>query len=185
MTLTRQRLLASATALCNDFAAKSPPDTILSHFSTTHAISATEHGLPLLAPFLGRTFTGRTAGPTSVEAYFALLQKYLTYENMSFGELPPFFSVVVRQARDRALSSGIFFSLSVSLSLVRLRRWPLTNLVSSRMGSRPGRSQSQLQRQSTLQVGGRRRRRPMVGRTVRLRARLRSRSQGDGLSSLG
>lgn len=86
MPITRSQLLASAEALCNDIAAKAPVESILAHFSTTHAISATEHGLQQLAPFLGRTFTGRT-GPLSVEGYFKLLQKYLTYENMSFGEI--------------------------------------------------------------------------------------------------
>ena len=50
-------------------------------------MTAHEHGLPLLAPFLGRMFMGRN-GPNSVEEYFKLLQKYLTYENMSFGKAP-------------------------------------------------------------------------------------------------
>ncbi|EMD38920.1 hypothetical protein CERSUDRAFT_133551 [Gelatoporia subvermispora B] len=79
------QLLASARALCDAFASKAPPDELLSHFSTTHSISAFEHGLPLLAPFLGRPFTGRT-GPTSVPAYFQLLTKYLTFEDMSFSD---------------------------------------------------------------------------------------------------
>ncbi|KAI0794036.1 hypothetical protein C8Q74DRAFT_1314951 [Fomes fomentarius] len=81
---TRARLLKSAQALCDAFASNADIDTLLSHFSSTHQISAFEHGLPALAPFLGRSFTGR-AGPTSVPAYFALLQKYLTYSDMSFG----------------------------------------------------------------------------------------------------
>lgn len=76
------RLLAAAQALCADFASKAPLTTLLDHFSTTHQVSAHEHGLPLLAPFLGRTFTGREG----IEEYFTLLQKYLTYEQMSFGE---------------------------------------------------------------------------------------------------
>ena len=80
---TRAQLLASAKGLCDAFAAKADVPTLLSHFSSTHQISAFEHGLPALAPFLGRSFTGR-AGPTSVAAYFELLQKYLTYDHMSF-----------------------------------------------------------------------------------------------------
>ena len=83
-SLTRSRLLTAASAFCNAFASQAPIDEILSHFSTTHAVSAREHGLPLLAPFLGRQFSG-LRGPNSVEAYFQLLQKYLKYEDMSFG----------------------------------------------------------------------------------------------------
>ncbi|PIL25113.1 hypothetical protein GSI_13002 [Ganoderma sinense ZZ0214-1] len=81
---TREQLLRSAQALCSAFASKSDNDTLLSHFSSTHQISAIEHGLPLLAPFLGRSFSGR-AGANSVPAYFDLLRQYLTYQDMSFG----------------------------------------------------------------------------------------------------
>ncbi|KAI0705197.1 hypothetical protein BC835DRAFT_1314922 [Cytidiella melzeri] len=82
MPTTRKQLHASASALCNDFAAKAPLDTLLVHFSTTHQLSAREHGLQVLAPFLGRTFTGRSG----LQEYFSLLQQYLTYENMTFDE---------------------------------------------------------------------------------------------------
>lgn len=85
MSPSRTQLLASAEALCTAFAQKAPLEDVLSHFSTTHLITAHEHGLPFLAPFIGRTFTGRT-GPNSVEAYFKLLQQVLTFENMSFAE---------------------------------------------------------------------------------------------------
>ena len=85
MTLTRSDLLEAAQSLCTAFADKEPLDELLSHFSTTHQVSAHEHGLALLAPFLGRTFTG-LHGPDSVEAYFMLLQDYLTYDHMSFSE---------------------------------------------------------------------------------------------------
>ncbi|KAH9888968.1 hypothetical protein C8Q73DRAFT_654855 [Cubamyces lactineus] len=84
-TPTRAQLLRTAQALCSAFAAKADISTLLSHFSSTHQISAYEHGLPVLAPFLGRPFTGRS-GSTSVRAYFELLQQHLTYENMEFGE---------------------------------------------------------------------------------------------------
>jgi len=85
MAPTRSQLLASAQAFCSAFAHKADLDTIISHFSTTHQISAIEHGEPLLAPFLGRPFSGHT-GDRSVPAYFTLLQKYLAYDDMSFGE---------------------------------------------------------------------------------------------------
>lgn len=81
---TRAQLLQAAQALCSAFAAKADVGTLLAHFSSTHQISALEHGLPVLAPFLGRPFAGR-AGPSSVPAYFELLQQHLTYEDMSFG----------------------------------------------------------------------------------------------------
>lgn len=84
MSLSRAQLKGVAESLCTAFTNKSDTDTLLSHFSTTHAISAFEHGLPHLAPFLGRLFTGRQ-GPNSVSTYFTLLSRYLTYENMTFG----------------------------------------------------------------------------------------------------
>ncbi|KAI0788762.1 hypothetical protein C8Q75DRAFT_698017, partial [Abortiporus biennis] len=82
---TRSQLLSSATALCNAFASKAPLPDLLAHFSSTHAVSAKEHGLPLLAPFLGRQFIGQS-GPQSLSTYFELLQKYLTFDEMSFGD---------------------------------------------------------------------------------------------------
>ncbi|KAI0666795.1 hypothetical protein C8Q78DRAFT_1057045 [Trametes maxima] len=80
---TRKQLLESAQALCSAFAAKADVDTLLSHFSSTHQISAFEHGLPVLAPFLGRPFLRRT-GDNSVASYFELLRKYLTFDDMAF-----------------------------------------------------------------------------------------------------
>ncbi|CCM01820.1 uncharacterized protein FIBRA_03888 [Fibroporia radiculosa] len=85
MSVTRAQLLASAHALCDAFASKADIDALLSNFSSTHQISAFEHGEPLLAPFLGRSFTG-LRGSQSVPAYFSLLQQHLTYSDMSFGE---------------------------------------------------------------------------------------------------
>ena len=84
---TRSQLLVAAEALCSDFAGKAQLPDLMSHFSTTHQISALEHGEPYLAPFLGRRFEGRH-GDTSVEAYFSLLQQYITYEDMRFGKAP-------------------------------------------------------------------------------------------------
>ena len=80
---SRAELLHTAQALCDAFASKADVDALLAHFSATHQITAVEHGLPALAPFLGRVFAGRT-GPASVPAYFRLLQQHLTYEAMSF-----------------------------------------------------------------------------------------------------
>ncbi len=104
MPTTRKQLQVSAQALCNDFANKSPLESLLSHFSTTHQVSAKEHGLQLLAPFLGRMFTGRSG----LEEYFSLLQKYLTYENMSFGESTAIVIVIGKIALGRQLRQGDF-----------------------------------------------------------------------------
>ncbi|CAL1715063.1 unnamed protein product [Somion occarium] len=85
MSPSRSQLLTSATGLCNAFASAAPLDELLSHFSTTHHVTAKEHGEPFLAPFIGRQFSG-LRGRDSLETYFGLLEKYLTFEDMSFGE---------------------------------------------------------------------------------------------------
>ena len=74
---TRGDLLKSAESFCSAFADKKPVEEVLSHFSTTHATSCFEHGLPALAPFLGRTFT-------KPAEYLDTIAKYLTYKNMKF-----------------------------------------------------------------------------------------------------
>lgn len=76
-TTTREDLLKSAASFCSTFADKKPVEEVLSHFSTTHATSCFEHGLPTLAPFLGRTFT-------KPAEYLGVIAKYLTYKNMKF-----------------------------------------------------------------------------------------------------
>lgn len=76
-TTTREDLLKSAASFCSTFADKKPVEEVLSHFSTTHATSCFEHGLPALAPFLGRTFT-------KPAEYLGVIAKYLTYKNMKF-----------------------------------------------------------------------------------------------------
>jgi hypothetical protein len=76
-TPTRGDLLKSAESFCNAFASKKPAEEVLSHFSTTHATSCFEHGLPALAPFLGRTFT-------KPAEYLGVIAKYLTYENAKY-----------------------------------------------------------------------------------------------------
>jgi hypothetical protein len=74
-------LRSAATTFCNAFASKAPPKEILNRFSTSEDVLACEHGLPQLAPFLGRAYRGREG----VKEYFDLLGKYLSYEDMRFG----------------------------------------------------------------------------------------------------
>ena len=76
-TTTREDLLKSAASFCSTFADKKPVEEVLSHFSTTHATSCFEHGLPALAPFLGRTFT-------KPAEYLGVIAKYLADKNMKF-----------------------------------------------------------------------------------------------------
>ncbi|OAL35392.1 hypothetical protein AYO20_05242 [Fonsecaea nubica] len=76
----RETLLSAAQAFCNSFASKEAPDKIFSHFSSSDDVLALEHGLPQLAPFLGREFRGHKG----LQEYFGLLSSNLTYENMRF-----------------------------------------------------------------------------------------------------
>jgi len=78
----RTALLQSAASFCLAFATQAPPSEIFTHFSTQFQdeIIVIEHGLKRLAPFLGREFRGMDG----VKQYFALISKYLTYEDMSF-----------------------------------------------------------------------------------------------------
>ncbi|KAI1144368.1 hypothetical protein F5Y05DRAFT_407764 [Hypoxylon sp. FL0543] len=78
----RAQLLEAATAFCEAFAQKKPPDEILHHFSPSDAIRAHEHGLPELAPFLGREFRGRAG----VREYFQTVAACLSYEDMRFAD---------------------------------------------------------------------------------------------------
>ncbi|KAI1427036.1 transcription elongation factor S-II [Xylaria sp. FL1777] len=92
--LTRAELLAAATAFCDSFAQKKPLEEILSHFasacastcaSASHAdavVVVHEHGLPQLAPFLGRDFCGLDGART----YFEIVASCLSYEDMRFVE---------------------------------------------------------------------------------------------------
>jgi hypothetical protein len=79
-TNTREQLLSAAQTFCDSFANKDAPDTILGHFSASDSVLALEHGLPQLAPFLGRPFRGQKG----LQEYFQLLSSSLTYENMRF-----------------------------------------------------------------------------------------------------
>jgi len=76
----RKELLSAAKAFCDAFASKSTPEEIFSHFSSSDDVSAIEHGLPRLAPFLGREFKGQSG----IQEYFQAISSCLSYENMRF-----------------------------------------------------------------------------------------------------
>lgn len=77
----RQQLLEAAQTFCNSFASQKPPEDIFSLFSTSPDVTALEHGLPQLAPFLGREYKGQDG----IKKYFLMISSHLTYENMRFG----------------------------------------------------------------------------------------------------
>ncbi|KAI1282429.1 transcription elongation factor S-II [Xylaria sp. FL0933] len=88
-SLTRAELLEAAKPFCDSFAQKKPLEDILSHFSSSPGSASSsdtvlvhEHGLPQLAPFLGRDFRGLDGART----YFETVAKYLSYEDMRFVE---------------------------------------------------------------------------------------------------
>ncbi|KAL4805630.1 hypothetical protein BDV18DRAFT_161278 [Aspergillus unguis] len=79
---TRTTLTKATTSLLDAFSSASDPQTLLSTFTTNPPPKAHEHGLQQLAPFLGRTFTGRS----EVEKYFGLLSEHLKIEGMRFDD---------------------------------------------------------------------------------------------------
>ncbi|KAI0816797.1 transcription elongation factor S-II [Xylaria sp. FL0064] len=90
-SLTRGDLLEAAKTFCDSFAQKKPLEEILSHFSSSSSpgsasgddtVLVHEHGLPQLAPFLGRNFCGLEGART----YFETVARYLSYEDMRFVE---------------------------------------------------------------------------------------------------
>ncbi|KAF9468917.1 hypothetical protein BDZ94DRAFT_1208065 [Collybia nuda] len=97
----RKELLSSAQQFCEAFSRKEDITNLLSHFSTTHQISAIEHGEPSLAPFLGKSFSGTTG----VQSYFEMISSLLSYENMTFSEF-----VVDTEARKVALKGNARFT---------------------------------------------------------------------------
>ncbi|KAK3953331.1 hypothetical protein QBC32DRAFT_339173 [Pseudoneurospora amorphoporcata] len=80
--ITRQSLLKSAESFCNAFASQTPPPEILTkHFtSKTDDIIVLEHGLPRLAPFLGREYRGKDG----FLEYFKTIGEQLSYKGMRF-----------------------------------------------------------------------------------------------------
>ncbi len=80
MSSDREALLHAAAQFCNSFAAQYALEAILDHFSTSSEPFALEHGLPQLAPFLGRPFKGIDG----LKEYFGLLGEHLSYRDMTF-----------------------------------------------------------------------------------------------------
>ncbi|KAL6233982.1 hypothetical protein BDW75DRAFT_175833 [Aspergillus navahoensis] len=81
-TYTRITLKNATQSLLDAFSTSSDLPTILNTFTTIPPPTAHEHGLPQLAPFLGRTFTGRD----QVGEYFTLLNEHLRIESMKFDD---------------------------------------------------------------------------------------------------
>ncbi|PLN82494.1 hypothetical protein BDW42DRAFT_192906 [Aspergillus taichungensis] len=79
---TRESLIQPVRTLCKAFSTASSPETLASAFTHTPPPLAHEHGLPALAPFLGRDFTG-TEG---IKRYFALVASELSFEGMVFDD---------------------------------------------------------------------------------------------------
>ena len=100
MSSHRQSLLLKTRAFCEAFADKIAPNTIIStYFSSSPDILVYEHGLPQLAPFLGREFRGQAG----LQSYFDLISSTLSYENMAFSHLfvdPEVSKVSVRGASE-------------------------------------------------------------------------------------
>ncbi|PKY07939.1 hypothetical protein P168DRAFT_314070 [Aspergillus campestris IBT 28561] len=78
----RASLIKPVRTLCTAFASASSPETLAASFTQTPAPLAHEHGLPELAPFLGRDFTG-TEG---IKRYFTLVASELSFEGMEFDD---------------------------------------------------------------------------------------------------
>lgn len=74
--------MIAAQGFCNAFATQSDLSTILAHFSSSAEVLAFEHGLPRLAPFLGRPFKG----PDAIKDYFSVVAEHLSYRDMRFEE---------------------------------------------------------------------------------------------------
>ncbi|KAL4918577.1 hypothetical protein BDW62DRAFT_200705 [Aspergillus aurantiobrunneus] len=81
-TYTRTSLTTATKSLCTAFSTSAPLPTLLSTFTSTPPPRIHEHGLPSLAPFLGRTFSDRDG----LTEYFNLLAESLTVEDMGFDE---------------------------------------------------------------------------------------------------
>lgn len=71
---SRTQLLNGAKSFCASLSSSEPLSAILKHFSTQTTPSVHEYGLPSIAPFLGRTFTGREEVSKYFETLFELLK---------------------------------------------------------------------------------------------------------------
>ncbi|KLO08562.1 transcription elongation factor S-II [Schizopora paradoxa] len=101
MSLSRSQLLFSAQAFCDAFRDAKPIDEILGHFSSTDGVVAIEHGLPQLAPFLGRNFSGLDG----VKQYFETISSVLKYKDMCFSGF-----VVDEEARKASMKGKACFT---------------------------------------------------------------------------
>lgn len=82
---SRTSLLTASQSFTSAFASHTLPSIILrTHFSTSSpsSILVHEHGLPQLAPFLGRPFHGLDGAA----AYFELIGQCLSYSDMTFSD---------------------------------------------------------------------------------------------------
>lgn len=81
---THASLLEAATSFCASFSASRPgPEILARHFTHHHSsILVHEHGLPQLAPFLGRTFRGADG----LTDYLSVVAECLGFEDMRFTE---------------------------------------------------------------------------------------------------
>ncbi|TFY73943.1 hypothetical protein EWM64_g10070 [Hericium alpestre] len=80
MSPSRTQLLNAFQSFTDALGTGQDLDTLLSHFSTSTEPEVIEHGLPVLAPFLGRRFVGRTGA----RQYFTLLNSLLALKEMSY-----------------------------------------------------------------------------------------------------
>ncbi|KAJ5668391.1 uncharacterized protein N7477_006961 [Penicillium maclennaniae] len=77
----RKSLIDAVQSLLSALTTPSTPkSTLLSTFTTNPPPLCFEHGLPQLAPFLGRSFTGQEG----ISHYFDLLSQHLNIQNMNF-----------------------------------------------------------------------------------------------------
>ncbi|EGO58234.1 hypothetical protein NEUTE1DRAFT_82594 [Neurospora tetrasperma FGSC 2508] len=83
-SITRQSLLKASESFCTAFASQSPPSEILTkHFTqNSNDIIVFEHGLPRLAPFLGREYKGKDG----FLEYFNTIGEQLSYKDMRFSD---------------------------------------------------------------------------------------------------
>ncbi|TFK43272.1 hypothetical protein BDQ12DRAFT_731313 [Crucibulum laeve] len=108
MSPTRTNLLSVAKTFCDAFSQKKDVPPILALFSTTHQVSALEHGEPSLAPFLGRPFVGTA----NVQKYFEIIGSLLSYDDVKFSE----FVVDTETSRVALKGQGKFTWLSTGES---------------------------------------------------------------------
>ncbi|KAJ5726337.1 uncharacterized protein N7483_007694 [Penicillium malachiteum] len=82
--MDRGSLVEPVNALLAAFTSSSPPSSIISTFTTDPKPLIHEHGLPQLAPFLGRTFSG----VEGISEYFEILSRILNINSMVFEPNP-------------------------------------------------------------------------------------------------